>query len=83
MWAMDYYQTQYKILESRNLARRAVQKLRLTQHPDFLPQPLSPYQKFKSDILSFVFGFLRSLNPFSSSIKSPSSNLCRWMMKIL
>jgi capsular exopolysaccharide synthesis family protein len=74
MWAMDYYQTQYKILESRNLARRAVQRLSLTQHPDFLPQPLSPYQKFKSDILSSVFGFLRSLNPFSSSSKSPSSS---------
>src|SRR4030042_6800347 len=36
MWAMESYQTQYKILESRNLARRALQKLRLTEHPDFL-----------------------------------------------
>src|SRR4030067_2774079 len=42
-WAMDYYQTQYRILESRNLARRVVQSLNLPEHPEFLPQPESHF----------------------------------------
>jgi uncharacterized protein involved in exopolysaccharide biosynthesis len=44
MWAMDYYQTQYRILESRNLARRVVQKMRLSEHPEFLPGPPGAFQ---------------------------------------
>ena len=35
---LDYYQTQYKILESRSLARRVIQALGLSNHPEFLPQ---------------------------------------------
>jgi len=31
---LDYYQTQYKILESRNLARRVIQTLKLGEHPE-------------------------------------------------
>jgi capsular exopolysaccharide synthesis family protein len=31
---LDYYQTQYKILESRSLARRVLQTLKLADHPD-------------------------------------------------
>ncbi len=31
---LDYYQTQYKILESRNLARRVIQTLKLAEHPE-------------------------------------------------
>ena len=31
---LDYYQTQYKILESRNLARRVIQTLKLGDHPE-------------------------------------------------
>ncbi|MBP1717168.1 MAG: putative Protein-tyrosine kinase [Deltaproteobacteria bacterium] len=31
---LDYYQTQYKILESRSLARRVIQTLKLTDHPE-------------------------------------------------
>ncbi|MBP1712202.1 MAG: putative Protein-tyrosine kinase [Deltaproteobacteria bacterium] len=31
---LDYYQTQYKILESRSLARRVLQTLKLAEHPE-------------------------------------------------
>ena len=66
-WAMDYYQTQYRILESRNLARRVVQSLNLPEHPEFLPQPESHFQAWKSKIRSSVSGFIRSLGLSSSS----------------
>lgn len=35
----DFYQTQYKILESRSLARRVIEQLDLSSHPDFNPPP--------------------------------------------
>lgn len=31
----DYYQTQYKIIESRNVAREVIRRLKLDQHPEF------------------------------------------------
>jgi capsular exopolysaccharide synthesis family protein len=31
----DYYQTQYKLLQSRSLARKVVESLQLLQHPEF------------------------------------------------
>ncbi len=33
----DYYQTQYKILKSRNLAKRVIRSLRLHTNPEFVP----------------------------------------------
>jgi polysaccharide biosynthesis transport protein len=70
MWAMDYYQTQYRILESRNLARRVVQKLRLWDHPEFLPGPPGAFQKLKSGIFSPLRDFVRSLKSWTTSSKS-------------
>jgi capsular exopolysaccharide synthesis family protein len=35
----DYYQTQYKIIESRTVARDVIKRLSLDQHPEFLPEP--------------------------------------------
>ncbi|MFB3887525.1 MAG: GumC family protein [Thermodesulfobacteriota bacterium] len=49
---MDYYQTQYKLLESRSLARRVIASLKLFEHPEFLPKPMSPFQKWKSNIFN-------------------------------
>jgi capsular exopolysaccharide synthesis family protein len=42
-WNMEYYPTQYKLLESRGLAERVVQNLRLSEDPFFNPggRPLS------------------------------------------
>jgi len=34
----DYYQTQYKILKSRNLAKRVIRSLKLNTHPEFAPK---------------------------------------------
>ena len=35
----DYYQTQYKIIESRALAREVIRRLRLDQSEEFFPKP--------------------------------------------
>jgi len=56
----DYYQTQYKLLESRNLARRIIEKLNLAKHTEFLPQPQTPFQRWKSKITGFFSGLLTS-----------------------
>ncbi len=56
MWDQDYYQTQYKLLESRSLAKRVIQTLKLSEHPDFQPGPETPFQKWKSDILRPILG---------------------------
>ncbi len=37
--SMGYYQTQYEILKSENLARRVVNRLHLERHPDFAAIP--------------------------------------------
>jgi capsular exopolysaccharide synthesis family protein len=34
-WADDYYQTQYKLLQSRSLARKVVQEMNLLREPEF------------------------------------------------
>ena len=57
---MDYYQTQYKILESRTLARRVIQTLKLSEHPEFRPKPETPFQKWKSNLWASLSGFLGS-----------------------
>jgi exopolysaccharide transport family protein len=72
MWAMDYYQTQYRILESRNLARRVVHKLRLSEHPEFLPGSPSAFQRLKSGILSPVRSVFRFIKSWTTSTKSAS-----------
>jgi len=64
----DYYQTQYKLLESRKLARRVINILKLSEHPEFRPHPETPFQKWKSNILASFFGI------FSSSDKDLSQN---------
>ena len=34
---MEYYQTQYKIIESRSVARQVIKRLNLAEHPEFKP----------------------------------------------
>jgi capsular exopolysaccharide synthesis family protein len=67
MWDLDYYQTQYKILESRTLAKRVIQNLKLPEHPDFQPNPVTPFQQWKSNILKPIS------NLFTSSKKNIAS----------
>ncbi len=54
---LDYYQTQYKILESRTLARRVIETLKLSEHPEFQPKPETPFHVWKSKLLAPVSGF--------------------------
>jgi exopolysaccharide transport family protein len=71
---MDYYQTQYKILESRSLAKRAIHSLKLSEHPEFLPKPETPFQKWKSNILNSISGLFTSSNKISNSKEDPSES---------
>jgi len=57
---LDYYQTQYKILESRTLARRVIQTLKLLEHPEFQPKPETPFQEWKSNLSASLSGFFGS-----------------------
>ena len=45
--ADDYYQTQYKILQSRALARRTIEAMKLWDHPQFNPKPGGPLTMFR------------------------------------
>jgi capsular exopolysaccharide synthesis family protein len=65
---MDYYQTQYKILESRSLAKRVIQSIRLPEHPEFLKSPETPFQRWKADLLQSVKGVFSS--PSSDGVPS-------------
>jgi len=73
MWATDYYQTQYKILESHSLAKRVIQKMKLWEHPEFLSSPPSPFEKWKSTVQSTLLNSIRSLFSFAGP-KPPSSS---------
>lgn len=57
---LDYYQTQYKILESRSLAKRVIQPLKLSEHPEFLKKPETPFQRWKADLLQSVTALFSS-----------------------
>ncbi|MBM4348600.1 MAG: polysaccharide biosynthesis tyrosine autokinase [Deltaproteobacteria bacterium] len=65
----DYYQTQYKVLESRSLAKRVLYSLKLAEHPQFLPEPETPFQKWKSNILNPIYGLFTSSDEASDSGK--------------
>ena len=74
MWDLDYYQTQYKILESRTLAKRVIQTLKLSEHPEFQPKPLTPFQQWKSNILKPMTGLFTSSKKNAPSEKEISEN---------
>lgn len=50
MMDQDYYQTQYKILESRSLAKRVIDALHLSEHPEFASQPKGFLGSLVSDL---------------------------------
>lgn len=59
---LDYYQTQYKMLESRSLARQVIDTLRLRDHPELAPKPGEDWGL--TDLLSGFFSdLLSSLEP--------------------
>jgi exopolysaccharide transport family protein len=79
---MDYYQTQYKILESRTLARRVIQALKLSEHPEFQPKPETPFQKWKSNTLSSLSSFLISPDKDPSENEKETFLITRFLKKV-
>ena len=61
----DYYQTQYKILQSRTLARRTVDALRLWDDPQFNPKPDNSLtvRKAIGAPVEWVAGWFKPSNP--------------------
>ncbi len=61
----DYYQTQYKIIESRSVAREVIKRLHLDESEEFFPKPKDDLiSNFKSSIretTSFWIGSVTSL----------------------
>ena len=58
----DYYQTQYKILESRTLARRVIESLKLKNHPEFSIEQPGFFRSLGSDLWNFLSGLPGSLS---------------------
>lgn len=75
---LDYYQTQYKILESRSLAKKVIQIMKLADHPEFHPAPApSPWEKWKNSFWSFwqqKLAFLE-IESFPKSVKKDEPSL--------
>ncbi len=71
---MDYYQTQYKILESRSLARRVIHSLKLQEHPQFLPEKETAFQAWRSNLLNSISALFTSSDKTSASQKDPSES---------
>lgn len=53
-WDVDYYQTHHQILASRQLARRIVNALKLSEHPEFIPGPENAFQRLKSNLFELL-----------------------------
>ena len=70
----DYYQTQYKIIESRTLARKVIQRLKLEDNEEFFPKPredlISNIKRWWNDMLGFWKGWVKSLLVTENSQKS-------------
>ena len=69
----DYYQTQYKIIESRNVAREVIRRLQLDKHPEFMAfssvaAPLKGWGVL--NILDSMINRIKSLMPQSDQFDS-------------
>src|SRR2546427_6194739 len=50
----DYYQTQYRILQSRSLANRVIGLLQLDQHPEFVDRPSTLPQRTEATVREWL-----------------------------
>ncbi len=79
---LDYYQTQYKILESRTLARRVIQTLKLSENPDFQPKPETPFQQWKSNLWASLSGLFGSPGKEASENGKETFLISRFLAKL-
>jgi len=79
---MDYYQTQYKILESRSLARRVIQNLKLSEHPEFQTKPGTPFQQSKSKTLTSPSTYFSPSNKDLSEDEKETSLINQFLKKL-
>jgi exopolysaccharide transport family protein len=79
---MDYYQTQYKILESRSLARRVIQNLKLSEHPEFQIKPGTPFQQSKSKTLTSPSTYFSPSNKDLSEDEKETSLINQFLKKL-
>lgn len=63
----DYYQTQYKIIESRNVARAVIKRLNLEKNEEFAPKPRD----------NFLANFIRSMQKTTAAFKNTVLSLLR------
>ena len=70
----DYYQTQYKILQSRAVARRTIDVLKLWDHPQFNPRPDDSVtvRKIAMAPIAFVSGWLSASKPIGPPLPDES-----------
>ena len=66
---VDYYQTQFEILKSRNIAERVIRNLSLDKNKDFL-LPRDMLSKIRSFIYNNTIGDISSIFKFFSTKKS-------------
>lgn len=71
-WDTDYYQTHYQILASRQLAKRVIHSLNISEHPEFLPGPETPLQKVKSCVMNPLSRLKSTVLNFAYNLITPS-----------
>jgi succinoglycan biosynthesis transport protein ExoP len=64
---LDYYQTQYKIIESRSVAREVIKRLKLNENEEFVPKPkdtvIDNIRLTISDTISYFESLLKTEKP--------------------
>jgi exopolysaccharide transport family protein len=75
----DYYQTQYKIMESRSVARKVIQRLQLDKSEEFFPQPADNlfarfFRAIKDTIRSWFDAMSGLFKKDSGSVQSPNDS---------
>jgi succinoglycan biosynthesis transport protein ExoP len=70
----DYYETEYQIFKSRNIATRVITGLNLDKNKNFIPPP-DMISKIKGFVLNNTIGaFIRFLDSFRTSSSSPKKS---------
>ncbi|MHB9097550.1 MAG: hypothetical protein ACYC5X_06980 [Syntrophales bacterium] len=68
---LDYYQTQYKIIESRGVAREVIKRLKLGENEEFVPKRRDTFigniRRSISETLSYYLSLLKTEKPLLPS----------------